>query len=107
MNSIESYLFYILNHNIFAGDDQNTMNLIIVDEKNKPHIMGLDSFERFKGEGCVWKTNWFYFILYLSPREMNDEIDNMRESCKKHGLKITLSDDFPKHLNVDELFVNG
>ncbi len=92
---------------MFAGDDQNTMNLIIIDEKNKPNIMGLDSFRGFRGKGYIWRSHWFYFILYLSPREMNDEIDNMRESCKKRGLKITLSDDFPKHLKIDELFVNG
>ncbi len=68
--------------------------------------MGLDSYPGYRGKGCTGRSHWFYFILYFSPREMNDEIDNMRNACKEHGLTISLAEDFPVHVQVDELSEN-
>ncbi len=52
------------------------------------------------------KTRFISFYTYYSPREMNDEIDNMRNACKEHGLTISLAEDFPVHVQVDELSEN-
>ncbi len=92
-------------HKMFAGDDQYIMNILVTDERNKENLMGLESYWGFRGKGCVWRANWFYFISYFTPRGVSKEADASRLGCIKNGVKISLSEDWPVHICLDDVIL--